>query len=69
MLGKVFARFVEQSPISDKQALSETSPAGHGHTHHSFDYQIGEWRVVCNPHGYYPRHLNKDFNPREVVTV
>jgi hypothetical protein len=30
MLGKVFARFVEQSPISDKQRLSETLRAEHG---------------------------------------
>lgn len=24
----------------------------HGHTHHIFDYIIGETRVVCNPRGY-----------------
>lgn len=24
----------------------------HGHTHHPFDYQIGDTRVVCNPRGY-----------------
>lgn len=24
----------------------------HGHTHHVFDYTIGETRVVCNPRGY-----------------
>lgn len=24
----------------------------HGHTHHPFDYQIGQTRVVCNPRGY-----------------
>ncbi len=24
----------------------------HGHTHHAFDYMIGETRVVCNPRGY-----------------
>lgn len=24
----------------------------HGHTHHSFDYNIGNTRVVCNPRGY-----------------
>lgn len=24
----------------------------HGHTHHFFDYMIGETRVVCNPRGY-----------------
>ena len=25
----------------------------HGHTHHPFDYQIGDCRVVCNPRGYH----------------
>jgi len=24
----------------------------HGHTHHPFDYTIGETRVLCNPRGY-----------------
>jgi predicted phosphodiesterase len=24
----------------------------HGHTHHPFDYVVGETRVVCNPRGY-----------------
>ena len=24
----------------------------HGHTHHAFDYKIGDTRVVCNPRGY-----------------
>lgn len=24
----------------------------HGHTHHLFDYVIGETRIVCNPRGY-----------------
>ena len=25
----------------------------HGHTHHCFDYTIGQTRVVCNPRGYH----------------
>lgn len=25
----------------------------HGHTHHEFDYVIGETRIVCNPRGYH----------------
>jgi len=25
----------------------------HGHTHHEFDYMVGETRIVCNPRGYY----------------
>ena len=24
----------------------------HGHTHHCFDYTIGETRIICNPRGY-----------------
>ena len=24
----------------------------HGHTHHEFDYMIGDCRIVCNPRGY-----------------
>ena len=24
----------------------------HGHTHHDFDYVVGETRIVCNPRGY-----------------
>jgi len=30
----------------------------HGHTHESFDYTIGETRIVCNPRGY------KDYESR-----
>lgn len=39
----------------------------HGHVHTSFDYQIGETRVLCNPHSY-PSE-NPDFNPALVVAV
>lgn len=38
----------------------------HGHTHVSFDYMIGETRVVCNPRGYSTmdsRDLNPNFDP------
>lgn len=24
----------------------------HGHTHHTFEYMVGETRIVCNPRGY-----------------
>lgn len=44
----------------------------HGHTHDSFDYQIGDCRVVCNPCGYrlasgLPE--NPDFNPGLIVEL
>ena len=32
----------------------------HGHTHHCFDYVIGETRVVCNPRGYIGREHRAD---------
>lgn len=41
----------------------------HGHTHHSFDYHIGRTRVVCNPRGYAPNQLNRNFNPALVVEI
>jgi hypothetical protein len=25
----------------------------HGHTHHVFDYNIGDTRILCNPRGYH----------------
>ena len=35
----------------------------HGHTHTSFDYNVGEHcRVVCNPRGYYNGYNNADLN-------
>lgn len=40
----------------------------HGHTHHSFDYHIGETRVICNPHGYGDENLSF-FIPGLVVEI
>jgi predicted phosphodiesterase len=34
----------------------------HGHTHDSFDYDVGGTRVVCNPRGYAKNGVNE--NPR-----
>lgn len=40
----------------------------HGHTHTSFDYRVGNCRVVCNPRGYPQRrhvgHENEAFDPK-----
>ena len=42
----------------------------HGHTHDSFDYQVGNCRVVCNPRGYMIGHhkepQNAAFNPLRI---
>lgn len=35
----------------------------HGHTHDNVDFEIHGTRILCNPRGYYPDHLNEDFNP------
>jgi Icc-related predicted phosphoesterase len=43
----------------------------HGHVHDSFDYRIGNTRVVANPRGYAPKGVveNKAFDPSLVVEV
>lgn len=40
----------------------------HGHTHHPFDYMIGETRIVCNPRGY-DGHEETEWNPNIVLEV
>ena len=39
----------------------------HGHTHHAFDYQKENIRVVCNPHGY--PNEGAPFNPSLVLDI
>jgi predicted phosphodiesterase len=43
----------------------------HGHTHHSFDYRIGDTRVLCNPRGYITRRgvENPAFDPAWVIEL
>jgi hypothetical protein len=43
----------------------------HGHVHHSFDYRIGNTRVVANPRGCAPNRVveNKAFDPSLVIEV
>jgi Icc-related predicted phosphoesterase len=43
----------------------------HGHTHNSFDYDIGHTRVVCNPGGYaFDGNVeNPGFNPGLTINV
>ena len=56
--------------ISDLSAVIETHQPAlwvHGHTHVSFDYAVGDTRVLCNPYGY-PGE-NRRFDPRLVVEV
>ncbi len=41
----------------------------HGHTHHNFDYVIGETRVVCNPRGYINHEAQADIWQLQTVEV
>ena len=43
----------------------------HGHTHDSFDYRVGDTRVVSNPRGYAPKGEieNKAWDPELVLEV
>lgn len=39
----------------------------HGHVHSSFDYRVGDTRIVCNPKGY--RLENPDFDFMKVIEI
>jgi predicted phosphodiesterase len=57
---------------SDLDRLVEASNALiwiHGHTHDSFDYRIGQTRVLANPRGYVGVEANPAFDPSLVVEV
>jgi len=41
----------------------------HGHTHYSFDYEVGNCRVVCNPRGYHGYEVNGAFNAKFEVEI
>lgn len=43
----------------------------HGHTHHPFDYVIGETRIVCNPRGYETEGYSEDsgWNPDIILEI
>lgn len=39
----------------------------HGHTHESFDYELGKTRVICNPRGY--GRENRAFDPAKIIDL
>lgn len=41
----------------------------HGHTHFSFDYQLGDTRIICNPFGYLRHEQNSEFFEMKVVEL
>lgn len=40
-----------------------------GHTHHAFDVQIGQSRIVCNPYGYKWEQGRNGFRWDRVITI
>lgn len=55
------------SDLSDIIELHQPALWIHGHTHSSFDYEIGRTRVVCNPRG--NNRGNPAFDLKKVVEV
>ena len=43
----------------------------HGHTHHPFDYMIGDTRIVCNPRGYHNTGYSEEtgWNPNILLEI
>jgi len=41
----------------------------HGHTHHPFNYMIGETRIVCNPRGYEGYEPDSGWDPYMLVEI
>lgn len=64
LLTPAFASNLENLMDGDRPALWV-----HGHMHESYDYEVYDTRVVCNPRGYAPNELNPDFRPDLVVEV
>lgn len=40
-----------------------------GHTHFSCDFMLGDTRVISNPRGYWPNHLNPNFVKDLVIEI
>ena len=51
------------------EARSQIRAWFHGHTHHNFNYWIGETRVVCNPRGYSGHETIADFFQLQYIEV
>jgi Icc-related predicted phosphoesterase len=41
----------------------------HGHTHHCYDYMIGDTRIVCNPRGYEGYEADSGWNPEIILEI
>jgi predicted phosphodiesterase len=71
---KYAGSLLNASFVSDLEAqIARWQPAlwVHGHTHDSYDYQLGNTRVVCNPRGYARDGIaeNAGFDPALIIQV
>jgi Icc-related predicted phosphoesterase len=55
--------------IPDIEAAGKPDLWLHGHMHCSFDYSVGETRIICNPFGYKDYEQNFGYNPELVLEV
>ena len=80
--GSIHRRFTGDSLnpafVSDLTSILEDHRPSfwvHGHVHSSFDYRVGETRVLCNPRGYVRRtrggydRENLDFKPFMMIDI
>ena len=76
--GSIARKFVDSplnpffvSELDDLIRRVDVSLWVHGHTHTSFDYQIGDTRILCNPRGYIidGRLENPQFDPYLTVEL
>lgn len=53
------------------EEILDTSPdlMIHGHTHRSFDYMLGDTRIVCNPFGYNNIEKNPNFKQQFIIDL
>ena len=74
----IFIDDSDASYVSDLSAMIEQhQPAAwiHGHVHQTYDYRVGETRIVCNPRGYAvvngagERMENRGFEPGKVIEI
>ncbi len=58
--------------VSDlSELILDTKPSCwiHGHVHNSFDYMVGDTRVLCNPRGYVGHEENPDFDHNAYIDL
>ena len=63
---------LNSSYVSDQSGImfnNEPALWFHGHMHNTFDYEIGNTRVLANPRGYGGIEVNDEFNPYKTVLI